>query len=85
VVSEFGGVASAGSGFGYSQFYGDEDMLRIYREMVEALMQPGPVVGFCYTQLTDIEHEQNGLLTFDRHRKADLQLIRKVTETKKQY
>jgi beta-galactosidase/beta-glucuronidase len=84
VVSEFGGVASAGSGFGYSQFYGDEEMLRIYREMVEALMQPGPVVGFCYTQLTDIEHEQNGLLTFDRHRKADLELIRKATETPKQ-
>jgi hypothetical protein len=51
--------------------------------MVEALMQPGPVEGFCYTQLTDIEEEQNGLLTFDRHPKVDLAKLRSVTETPK--
>jgi hypothetical protein len=53
--------------------------------MVEALMEPGPVEGFCYTQLTDIEHEQNGLLTFDRRPKVAPELLRKATETPKQH
>jgi hypothetical protein len=46
-------------------------------------MQPGPVEGFCYTQLTDVEQEQNGLLTFDRRPKIALDLIREVTQTPK--
>lgn len=29
------------------------------------------LAGFCYTQLTDIEQEINGLLTYDRQFKAD--------------
>ncbi len=35
--------------------------------------------GFCYTQLTDVEQEINGLLTHDRHPKADLARIREIT------
>ena len=46
-------------------------------------MQPGPVEGFGYTQLTDIEQEQNGLLTFERRPKVDLERIREVTLTPK--
>jgi hypothetical protein len=52
--------------------------------MVEALMQPGPVEGFAYTQLTDIEQEQNGLLTFERQPKVDPERLREVTLTPKQ-
>jgi beta-galactosidase/beta-glucuronidase len=84
VVSEFGGVALAGSsGFGWSEAAGAGELLETYRGMVEALMQPGPVEGFCYTQLTDTEQEQNGLLTFDRRPKLDPGRIRRVTETPK--
>jgi len=85
IVSEFGGVALAGSsGFGWSEAVGAEGLLKTYQEMIEALMQPGPVQGFCYTQLTDVEQEQNGLLTFDRRPKVDPNLLRRVTETPKQ-
>jgi hypothetical protein len=51
--------------------------------MIEALMQPGPVEGFCYTQLTDVEQEQNGLLSFDRRPKIAPELMREVTQTPK--
>jgi len=51
--------------------------------MVDALMAPGPVEGFCYTQLTDIEQERNGLLTFERRPKVDPELIRPITQTPK--
>jgi hypothetical protein len=84
IVSEFGGVALAGAtGFGYTRASGSEQLLRTYREMIGALMQPGPVQGFCYTQLTDVEEEQNGLLTFDRRPKIAPELIREVTQTPK--
>jgi len=33
------------------------------------------LAGFCYTQLTDIEQEINGLLTYDRHPKVDAEEI----------
>jgi beta-galactosidase/beta-glucuronidase len=83
VVSEFGGVALEGGAFGYTKAAGADQLLDTYKEMVEALMQPGPVEGFCYTQLTDIEEEQNGLLTFDRRPKVDPAKLRPVTETPK--
>jgi beta-galactosidase/beta-glucuronidase len=84
VVSEFGGVALAGSGgFGWSETAGAEALLKTYREMIEALMAPGPVVGFCYTQLTDVGQERNGLLTFDRQPKLDSGAVRPITETAK--
>jgi beta-galactosidase/beta-glucuronidase len=85
VVSEFGGVALADDGgFGYTQADGGEQLLDTYQEMVEALMQPGPVEGFCYTQLTDVEEERSGLLTFERRPKLDPEQLRRVTETPKQ-
>lgn len=84
VVSEFGGVALAGAeGFGWSEAADAEGLLNTYRDMVEALMAPGPVEGFCYTQLTDIEQERNGLLTFERQPKIDPRLLRPVTQTPK--
>ena len=84
VVSEFGGVALAGSGgWGFAQASGPDELLKTYRAMVDALMAPGPVEGFCYTQLTDIEQERNGILTFDRQPKVDPELIRPITQTPK--
>jgi beta-galactosidase/beta-glucuronidase len=84
VVSEFGGVALAGAGgTSYSEADGPAGLLQAYREMVEALMAPGPVEGFCYTQLTDVEQERNGLLTFDREPKVDPAALSPITNTPK--
>ncbi|HET7466356.1 MAG TPA: glycoside hydrolase family 2 TIM barrel-domain containing protein [Candidatus Dormibacteraeota bacterium] len=84
VVSEFGGIALARSGgFGWSEAENTEEFVDTYREMVEALTQPGPVEGFGYTQLCDVEQERNGLLTFDRKPKADIERLREITETPK--
>jgi beta-galactosidase/beta-glucuronidase len=84
LVSEFGGVALAGSsGFGWSEAAGPSGLLETYREMVEALMEPGPVEGFCYTQLADVEQEQNGLLTSERRPKVDVDEVRAITQIPK--
>jgi hypothetical protein len=84
IVSEFGGISLAGAGgWAYGEVGGPDELLAAYRAEVEALMGPGPVEGFCYTQLTDVEQERNGLLDFDRRPKLDPGLLRPVTETEK--
>ncbi len=84
IVSEFGGVALAGAGgWRYSEAEGATGLLETYRGMVGALMDAGPVEGFCYTQLCDVEQEMNGLLTSERLPKIDPDLVRPVTRTAK--
>jgi hypothetical protein len=84
LVSEFGGIALEGSdGWGYGRTATIAALVDRYREMVGALMAEGPVEGFCYTQLTDIEQERNGLLSFDRRTKVDPAVLRPITQTAK--
>ena len=81
LITEFGGIAFAGdeAGWGYSTVSDAEEFLARYGSLIEALSQSDTVQGFCYTQLTDVEQEVNGLLTYDRRPKASLDSIRKLT------
>jgi beta-galactosidase/beta-glucuronidase len=82
LITEFGGMAfaDAGSeGWGYSTVTDAEGFLESYEALIEALLESDLVQGFCYTQLTDVEQERNGLLTFDRNPKASLDRIREIT------
>ena len=36
------------------------------------------VWGYCYTQLTDVEQEQNGVYYYDRTPKFDMERIRAI-------
>jgi beta-galactosidase/beta-glucuronidase len=84
LVTEFGGLRTAGSGgWGWLEVADADEFLSAYRGLIDGLMDPGPVQGFCYTQLTDVEQEQNGLLTFDRVPKLDPNLIRPITQIPK--
>jgi beta-galactosidase/beta-glucuronidase len=81
LISEFGGIAfsSREGGWGYSTVADTEEFLERYGDMISALLHSETVCGFCYTQLTDVEQEVNGLLTYDRKPKADPARIRKIT------
>jgi hypothetical protein len=46
--------------------------------VIKAVYASKIIHGFCYTQLTDVEQEVNGLLTYDRKPKCDLEEIRKI-------
>jgi beta-galactosidase/beta-glucuronidase len=85
LISEFGGIAFSGDeqGWGYSTVAGAEEFLERYESLIEALLQSEPVQGFCYTQLTDVEQETNGLLTYDRKPKAPPERIREITAREK--
>jgi hypothetical protein len=77
LVSELGGLrVEAPGGWGWLTVPDEEAFVREYGRLVDAALGGGPVAGFCYTQLTDIEQEQNGLLTTRRMPKVDPESIR---------
>ena len=80
LVSEFGGLRVAGTGgWGWLDVPDEAAFVDSYGQLVDALMRPGPVEGFCYTQLTDVQQEQNGLLTAERVPKVDPSLLFPLT------
>ncbi len=82
-VSEFGGIAyrtNGEVGWGYTTADSAAALRDGYAQLVTALLQAPLVQGFCYTQLTDVEQEINGLLTFDRQPKFPLEMIRAINE-----
>ena len=46
----------------------------------DALKACKHVVGFCYTQITDVEQEKNGIYYYDRSAKFDTERLRKIFE-----
>jgi beta-galactosidase/beta-glucuronidase len=55
-----------------------EELLQKYTDLMEGIADIPAVHGFCYTQLTDIEQEVNGLLTYDRQLKIPAEKIAAV-------
>ncbi len=53
-----------------------------YVELVEGINSLAFVAGFCYTQLTDVEQEMNGLLTYDRRPKVDVEKVAAVNRAR---
>ncbi|RKP52917.1 glycoside hydrolase family 2 [Cohnella endophytica] len=81
LVTEFGGIAfrrSEWEGWGYSGATSEEDFEKRLRAVFGALQSSPLVQGFCYTQITDVEQEINGLLTYDRKPKLPLETIRSI-------
>jgi hypothetical protein len=81
MVSEFGGIGWAtegGWGYGDGPKTEDEFYAR-YGGLVAALLDNPNLFGFCYTQLTDVEQEHNGLYYYDRRPKFDLRRLHDFT------
>ena len=71
-LSEFGGVKNDPA-----------DPVRFsqkYAELMKAVRESPLICGYCYTQLTDIENEKNGLLTYGREPKIPLETIRAINQ-----
>jgi beta-galactosidase/beta-glucuronidase len=62
----------------YGSVESGEELLANYRNLMEGIAKLNFVSGFCYTQLTDVEQELNGLLTFDRKPKVDADAIARI-------
>jgi hypothetical protein len=88
LLSEFGGIAYIPPGhqvppdaWGYAGVEKTaEAALARLRGLYEAIAKIPEFAGLCNTQLTDVEQEINGLLTYDRKPKFDPKLIREINE-----
>ncbi|MEN6479702.1 MAG: sugar-binding domain-containing protein [Anaerolineales bacterium] len=86
-VSEFGGIwwnpqAEHGrDSWGYGERCRTvEEVYARFEGLCNVLLGDPNMFGYCYTQLTDIDQEQNGVLYFDRTPKLDLERLRRVQQ-----
>jgi hypothetical protein len=83
-VSEFGGAwwsegDDADTSWGYGQRpRSTDDVIARFDGLCSALLDNPGIAGYCYTQLTDVYQEKNGIYTFERGTKLDLDRIRAV-------
>ncbi|MEX1018117.1 MAG: sugar-binding domain-containing protein [Litorilinea sp.] len=82
-VSEFGGIwwnpaAKPGDdSWGYgARPTSIEEFYTRFEQLCAILLEDPAMFGYCYTQLTDVYQEQNGIYGFDRSRKFDMARIR---------
>ncbi len=84
IVDEFGGIkwippehqafSEISWGYGGAPKSLEEFYARL-EGLVEAILAHEHVCGYCYTQLTDVEQEQNGIYNYDRSKKFDMARI----------
>ena len=82
-VSEYGGIKWVSDESIKSWGYGKdvktpEEFAQRYCALTDALLSNKKMLGFCYTQLYDIEQEQNGLFTYDREKKFSDEIYEKI-------
>lgn len=91
VLSEFGGFSHRVNGhtfnnkmFGYKIYNSPESLAKAYKKTFEKVIIPQISKGLSatvYTQLTDVEDELNGLLTYDRKVvKIPVDILKKINE-----
>ena len=83
LMTEYGGIAMAkdagGANWGYNGAVQDEEsFLKRYAAITAAFRDMPFLCGYCYTQLTDVFQEVNGLLDMNRNPKADIRRIREI-------
>ncbi|WP_123039588.1 glycoside hydrolase family 2 protein [Cohnella candidum] len=80
IVSEFGGIAfQTDKGWGYgNQVDSDEAFIARFRSITQAIKDLDYVCGYCYTQVSDVQQEVNGLLTENREPKLPLDIIKAI-------
>jgi hypothetical protein len=79
-VSEYGGIGWAISqGWGYGDAPKSlEAFYARFQGLTDALLDSRYHFGYCYTQLTNVEQEQNGLYTYDRKPKFDVKRLHAI-------
>ncbi|MBQ7823101.1 MAG: beta-glucuronidase [Bacteroidaceae bacterium] len=86
ILDEFGGIKcmEANPAKNGAWGYGDaaqtkEDFYKRLEGQVRALIEMSDKMwGYCYTQLTDVEQEQNGIYYYDRGEKYDMNRIKAI-------
>lgn len=83
-LDEYGGIKwvieqYAANTWGYGQ--GPKSLDEFYdriKGLTDTILSFDYISGFCYTQLTDVEQEQNGIYTYDRKAKFDAARLKAI-------
>ena len=76
-ISEYGGIGwnlddTNGASWGYGNTPASpEEFIARFKGLTEAILFHPKMGALCYTQLTDVEQEQNGMYSYDRRPKFD--------------
>ena len=87
MISEYGGIYWNNNEKDLEDWgYGDspkteEEFVSRYCALTQAIFSAKNISGFCYTQLTDVEQEKNGLYYFDRSPKFSQKAYEKIRKT----
>ncbi|MCQ2431027.1 MAG: beta-galactosidase [Clostridia bacterium] len=84
-ISEYGGIGWSVGEKAWS--YGnapktEEEFLARLKGLTDVLLDNTGLSAYCYTQLTDVEQEQNGLYTYDRQPKFPPEVIHEILARK---
>lgn len=83
-ISEYGGIKwdidkTNTDSWGYGEApKTKKEFIERYRGLTNALLRNKNIIGFCYTQLYDVEQETNGLYTYDRAAKFDTKIFYEI-------
>lgn len=84
-ISEYGGIKWVSDQSIKSWGYGEdvktpEEFADRYVGLTDVILSNYKMFGFCYTQLYDIEQEQNGLYTYERKRKFSDEIYQRIID-----
>lgn len=89
MLTEIGGIVICGSctdagteAWGYTGADNPQAFLKAYERLIDSIYSSELLCGFCYTQLADIEQEQNGLLDEMHCFKIDAAAIKAINDRK---
>ena len=86
-VSEYGGIKwvigedPAAWGYGVS-VKSEEEFLTRLEGLTDVLLENKDIFAYCYTQLTDVMQECNGIYTFSRKAKFDAERLYAINTKK---
>jgi hypothetical protein len=82
LITEYGGIAFESTDKKNWGYHGavktEEEFMKRYSSITGAIRTTKFICGYCYTQLTDVMQEINGLMTYDRKVKVDPEKVRCV-------
>ncbi|MBR5320714.1 MAG: beta-galactosidase [Clostridia bacterium] len=84
-ISEYGGIKWVSDQSIKSWGYGEDvktpdEFADRYVGLTDVILSNYKMFGFCYTQLYDIEQEQNGLYTYDREKKFSDEIYQRIID-----
>ncbi len=84
IMSEYGGIAiNSEEGWGYGKQVKDEkELVERFANLTKAIKGIPYISGYCYTQLTDVQQEINGLMDEKRNYKIDPNIIESINNDK---